>query len=102
MRKRVEKARSMQEKRFRGLTVRYNSEMEPAHIREFCSLLPEDESFLQAVYRQYGFSARGFDKLLKVARTAADLDGKEQIERIHLCEAVSYRSFEKKYWGFQK
>lgn len=102
MRKRVEKARSMQERRFSGLTVRYNSEMGPGETREFCSLLPEDETFLQAVYRQYGFSARGFDKLLKVARTAADLDGKEQIERVHLCEAVSYRSFEKRYWGFKK
>ncbi|CDD43344.1 mg chelatase-like protein [Clostridium sp. CAG:299] len=55
-----------------------------------------------AVYRQYGFSARGFDKILKVARTVADLDGADQIGRIHLCEAVSYRSFEKKYWGAKK
>ena len=102
MRKRVEKARKMQEKRFAGASVRCNSEMGSAEIKEFCSLLPEDETFLQAVYRQYGFSARGFDKLLKVARTAADLDGEEQIGRIHLCEAVSYRSFEQKYWGAKK
>lgn len=102
MRKRVEKARNMQERRFSGLPIRYNSEMGPAETKEFCALLPEDDAFLQAVYRQYGFSARGFDKLLKVARTAADLDGEEQISRIHLCEAVSYRSFEKKYWGFKK
>ncbi|MFR5308389.1 MAG: YifB family Mg chelatase-like AAA ATPase [Clostridium sp.] len=102
MRKRVEKARNMQEKRFAGLSIRCNSEMGPAEIREFCSLLPEDEAFLMAVYRQYGFSARGFDKILKVARTVADLDGADQIGRIHLCEAVSYRSFEKKYWGAKK
>lgn len=102
MRKRVEKARKMQEKRFAGSPVRCNSEMGSAEIKEFCSLLPEDETFLQAVYRQYGFSARGFDKLLKVARTTADLDGEWQIGRVHLCEAVSYRSFEQKYWGAKK
>lgn len=102
MRKRVEEARKRQEKRFAGLSIRYNSEMGPGETEYFCPLLSEDEKFLQAVYREYGFSVRGFEKILKVARTVADLDGQEQIQRVHLCEAVSYRSFEKRYWGFRK
>ena len=92
----------MQEERFRGTPIRFNSEMGPAETEKFCALRPEDEKFLQAVYRSYGFSARGLEKILKAARTAADLDGEAQISRVHLSEAVSYRSFEKRYWGFRK
>ena len=92
----------MQKERFKGMAIRFNSEMGPAETEEFCRLRPEDEKFLQAVYRSYGFSARGLEKILKAARTAADLDGERQIGRVHLSEAVSYRSFEKKYWGFRK
>lgn len=102
MRKRVERARKMQEERFRGLAIRFNSGMGPAETEKFCGLEPEEEKFLKAVYRNYGFSARGLGKVLKVARTAADLDGQERIGRVHLSEAVSYRSFEKRYWGFRK
>lgn len=102
MKKRVERARNMQKERFKGMAIRFNSEMGPAETEEFCRLRPEDEKFLQAVYRSYGFSARGLEKILKAARTAADLDGERQIGRVHLSEAVSYRSFEKRYWGFRK
>ena len=102
MKKRVERARNMQKERFKGMAIRFNSEMGPAETEEFCRLRPEDEKFLQAVYRSYGFSARGLEKILKAARTAADLDGERQIGRVHLSEAVSYRSFEKRYGGFRK
>ena len=53
------------------------------------------------MFRAYGLSARGCEKILKTARTLADLDEKKQIGRGHLGEAVSFRSFEKKYWGFK-
>ncbi|MEG2871166.1 MAG: magnesium chelatase, partial [Clostridium sp.] len=66
-----------------------------------CHLSKEDEAFLKAVYQKYGFSARAYDKILKTARTIADLDGKKQIRIEHISEAVSYRSFERKYWGFR-
>lgn len=101
MRERVLAARQMQAERFKDSETEFNSRMTKEEIKEFCGLSAADAAFLKAVYQKYGFSARTYEKLLKTARTAADLDGKRQIGRQHLSEAVSYRSFEKKYWGFR-
>ena len=68
-------------------------------IEEYCRLSGEDAVFLEKVERQQGISARGHGKILKVARTLADLDGQAEIGRTQLAEAIGFRSFEKKYWG---
>ena len=73
--------------------------MKNREIRKYCQLKPEDEAFFQEVFTRMRMSARGCHKILKVARTIADLAGEDRIRREHLSEAVSYRSLEEKYWG---
>lgn len=99
IRRRVERARLVQKERFEGAGIFFNSEMRPGDIRRYCGLLPEDETFFQEVFTRMRLSARGCHKILKVARTIADLAGEAQIRREHLSEAVGYRSLEEKYWG---
>ena len=67
-------------------------------IRQYCRLDQKGESYLQEIYQKLQLSARGCHKILKVARTIADLEGKREIDRIHLWEAAGYRSLEEKYW----
>ncbi len=83
----------------KGRHVRFNGEMGVKEIEAFCRLQPEEESYLEQIYQKMNISVRGCHKILKVARTIADLAGEEEIHKAHLCEAVSYRSMEEKYWG---
>ena len=99
MRARVMEARARQEKRFADESISYNSQMTRRQIEKYCRLSGEDGVFLEKVERQQGISARGHGKILKVARTLADLDGQAEIGRTQLAEAIGFRSFEKKYWG---
>lgn len=99
IRKRVEAVRDIQRKRFAGAQIHFNGEMGNREIRQYCKLLPEDEQFLQEVFEKMKLSARGCNKILKVARTIADIEGELQIRRIHLYEAIGYRNLEDKYWG---
>lgn len=99
IRKRVEAARQIQKRRFQDRDIFFNSEMNGRDIREYCGLLPEDESFFREVFKRMKLSARGCQKILKVARTIGDLAGEEYIRREHLSEAVGYRDMEEKYWG---
>ena len=102
MRERVLEARKRQEERFQmqedGFPV-WNSQMSRKQIREFCRLSAADEAFLEMVSQKMGFSIRGQDKIRKVARTLADLDGEKEIQREQLSEAVAFRTFERQYWG---
>lgn len=99
IRKRVEAAWEIQKRRFDGTNLCFNSEMGGKEIKRYCRLQKEEEAFLQNVYQKLKLSARGCQRMLKVARTIADLDGKVGIEREHLSEAATYRSLEEKYWG---
>lgn len=99
MRKRIEAARQIQKQRFGDRDIFFNSEMNGRDIREYCGLLPEDEAFFREIFKRMRLSARGCQKILKVARTIADLAGEECIRREHLSEAVGYRDMEEKYWG---
>ena len=65
----------------------------------YCTLSKKDEEFLNDIYESRSMSVRSVHKILKVARTSADIDKSEQICRRHICEAISYRSLEEKYWG---
>lgn len=73
--------------------------MRGEEIRRYCALKKEDEQFFQNVYENMNLSARAYARILKVSRTIADLDRQEQINHEHLCEAISYRSLEEKYWS---
>jgi len=64
----------------------------------FCALTNKDEEFLKDIYERKGMSLRALHKILKVARTIADFEGRKDIGREHLCEAIAYRVLEERYW----
>lgn len=98
IRKRVNAARLIQQKRFVGTSVKCNAKMTPAMTREYCGIGDEEKAFLEKSFEKLGLSARAYDKILRVARTIADLDGEENISLVHLREAVQYRSLDRKFW----
>lgn len=102
IRSRIEKARKIQERRYESVNIYFNSEMHSSEIDQYCRLEARDQEFLKKTYDVLGLSARSYHKILRVARTIADLDGEEQISHSHLCEAIGYRSLEEKYWGGKK
>jgi magnesium chelatase family protein len=99
IRERVIKARAIQHARFTGDGVFSNSAMEPKQIRAFCALDPPSEELLEKAMHRQGLSARAHDRILKVARTIADLDGSDNIQSNHISEAINYRSLDRNYWA---
>lgn len=95
---RVEKAREIQKRRYRKDKMFFNSQMNHKQIRKHCVLSSEAKNILQAAAKEFGFSARAYDKILKVSRTIADLQEKEEILPEHISEAVHYRSLDKNLW----
>ena len=91
IRERIEKARKIQRERFRGTNYTFNSDIEAKEIREFCTLSREAGKYMEVAFERLKLSARGYHKILKVARTIADLDESKDIERKHLTEAIGYR-----------
>ena len=91
VRTRVESARAVQRKRFEGTHITSNSEMSPAEVREYCGLDESAQSLLKAAMKQLYLSARAFHRILKLARTVADLENADTIKANHLAEAVQYR-----------
>jgi len=98
IRKRVEKARKIQEERYKDYNIYCNSQLSAALIEKFCVLNEECKAVLKAAFENLGLSARAHSRILKVARTIADLEGSENIEVSHLAEAIGYRSLDKKFW----
>ena len=98
IRKRVNNARKIQQERFKGTPVKCNAKMTPSMTRKYCRIDEKEKAFLETSFEKLGLSARAYDKILRVARTIADLDGSENIELIHLSEAVQYRSLDRKFW----
>ncbi|MGL5434469.1 MAG: YifB family Mg chelatase-like AAA ATPase, partial [Lachnospiraceae bacterium] len=99
IRKRVMKAWEIQKRRYRESECHFNSDMDQQDLVRYCKLTPEDNEFLGSICESMYLSVRGCHKILKVARTIADLDNSISIRRLHLAEAVSYRRLEEKYWG---
>ena len=89
---RVDKARARQAERFRGTAVSCNAGMTPAMVGEHCRLDEAGERLLQGAFQRMGLTARSHDRILRVARTIADLEGAEAIAVSHLAEAVQYRN----------
>ena len=99
IRTRIEAARKIQAKRFKGQKIYFNSSMRKGELERFCILQKSDREFLKQIYESQRLSARGYEKLLKISRTIADLEGSYEIRRAHLAEAAGLRSLEGKYWG---
>ena len=95
MRERIVAARALQRRRFAGTPLRCNAGMTSKHLREFCALTAEQGMMLQRAMERLGLSARAYDRVLKVARTIADLAGTPAIETPHLLEAINYRSLDR-------
>lgn len=98
IRERVEKARVIQAERFAGMSIRCNGEMSGKQVQMFCNINNEESRFMKHIFEEMRLSARMYDKILKVARTTADLDGRKEIEHQDLCEAISYVRVRDKYW----
>ena len=98
IRKRVLLARKIQLERYKGEGVYFNAQLTPKMMERYCCIGKEEKAFLAVMFEQFHLSARAYHRILKVARTIADLAGEERIKQEHLAEAVCYRSVDQKYW----
>jgi len=101
IRARVCAAREIQQRRFAGTNgaVHCNAQMRAAEMHEYCRLDQEGQRLLGLAVNRFGLSARAYDRILRMARTIADLDGSESIRPEHLSEAIQYRTLDRKLWG---
>lgn len=98
IRERVENIRKLQKERYISEKISTNSELPPKLVEKYCVMTKEAELMLSRAIQELGFSARAYHKSLKVARTIADLDGKELIDLSHVAEAIQYRSLDRNIW----
>ncbi len=99
IRERVNKARKIQNERYKGTGITCNARLTPSLLKKFCIMSDDAAKLLQASFDNLGMSARAYDRLLKIARTIADLNESENIEMIHMAQAIQFRSLDRKYWG---
>ncbi len=98
MRQRVQAARDIQTRRFAGTGIYTNAQIPADRVKLDCPLTDAATALLKTAFEKMGLSARAYDRLLKVSRTIADLDGSEMIDLPHVAEAIQYRSLDRKYW----
>lgn len=99
IRKRVMSARKIQEERFKGTAITCNALITPDKLQEMCPMDENAEKLMKNVFDKLGLSARAYDRILKVARTIADIDNSEVIKKQHIAAAAQYRSLDRKYWS---
>ena len=98
IRARVNAARKLQQERYRDRGIFSNARLTPALLRECCPMTDRASALLRGAFDRLGLSARAYDRVLKVARTIADLDTAEVIDTVHIAEAIQHRSLDRKYW----
>ena len=94
IKKRVNAARAVQRERYGEKGSMCNARMGPRELKDFCGLSPESEELMKAAFEAMGLSARSYDRILRVARTIADMEGAESIEPGHIAEAIQYRTYD--------
>ncbi|MCD6583251.1 MAG: magnesium chelatase, partial [Candidatus Omnitrophica bacterium] len=98
IKRRVELARSIQKERFKNEKILFNSQMNHRQIKKYCILSKGSKSLIEIAMKEFGFSVRAYDKILKVSRTIADLANASLIEEEHISQAINYRSLDKSIW----
>lgn len=98
IKKRVNKTRKLQLERYKDYNIYSNSQLDAGMLKKFCLLGEEENAILRAAFDNLGLSARAHSRILKVARTIADLEGSENIKSEHIAEAIQYRSLDRKYF----
>ncbi len=99
IRERVERARSLQRQRYAGEKIACNARLGPGTIDKYCPLTPRSRAIMNAASEKMGLSNRAYTRVIKVARTIADLAGSPEIDTPHVSEALQYRMIDAKYWG---
>ncbi|MBE6729407.1 MAG: ATP-binding protein [Ruminococcaceae bacterium] len=99
IRERINGARKIQTERYRGTGISCNARLTPSLLKKYCVMTENASIILQRAFNNLGMSARAYDRILKVARTVADLDGKDIIDIEHIAQAIQFRSLDRKYWG---
>lgn len=98
IKKQVTRARDIQLERYQRERINFNSQLTADMVEKYCALEKREEEYLKAIFEKMELTARGYHKILKVARTIADMQGEKTIHMEQIGEAVSYRSIDKKYW----
>jgi len=99
IRERVERTRKLQLERYKGMRIYSNSQLQPSMFTKFCRLDEKSRDILRNAFDRLGMSARAHGRILKVARTIADMDRSDDIRPVHLAEAIQYRSLDRKVWN---
>ncbi|MFA9375347.1 MAG: YifB family Mg chelatase-like AAA ATPase [Lachnotalea sp.] len=95
---RVIKAHKIQADRYKGTNIFFNSNLTGIQISEYCKLSTDIQTYMETIFNKMDLSARVYHRIIKVARTIADLDGSPEIEKRHISEAICYKTIDKKYW----
>ena len=98
IRERVLKAREVQAQRYKNLNINYNAQMGSKEIEQYCELDDVSKNLIKNAMERLNLSARAYDRILKVARTIADLESSENINASHISEAIQYRSLDRDFW----
>lgn len=98
IRKRVQTARDIQTQRFKGTEITCNARITSDILQKVCPMNEKAQNMLRGVFDRLGLSARAYDRILKVARTCADMDESEVLTERHIAQAVQFRSLDRKYW----
>mgnify|MGYP004464222851 FL=1 len=99
IRKRVEAVQEIQRERYKKEKFCFNGELDGRKLEKYCVMTGGADKLLEQAYEQFQFSTRAYHKILKTARTIADMEASEKIKEEHICEALAYRAYDKKYWS---
>ena len=98
IKKRVLKTLEIQKKRYKNENIMYNSQLSPSQIEIYCDLCEASHNLLKSAFDEMGLSMRAYHKILRLSRTIADMEESENIDIMHVAEAIQYRSLDRKYW----